>query len=84
LDAIASLDFIDRPSKRLQHSSILMVGASGGFDAHEAINFALKRVATAIPTIFYKIRSCSDQAICLAQKFRLIKCQILPSLNLFE
>jgi hypothetical protein len=46
-----------------------MVGASGGFDAQEAINFALKRVATAIPTIFYKIRSCSEQAICLAQKF---------------
>jgi hypothetical protein len=60
LDAIVSLNFIDRPSERLQRSSILMVCASGGFDAHEAINFALKQVATAIPTIFYKIRSCSE------------------------
>jgi hypothetical protein len=74
LDAIISLDFIDRPSERLQRSLILMVGASGGFDAHKAINFALKRVATAIPTIFYKIQSCSERAICLAQKFRLTKC----------
>jgi hypothetical protein len=67
LDAIVSLDFIDRPSERLRRSLILMVGASGGFDTHEAIKFALKRVATAIPTIFYKIRSCSERAICLAQ-----------------